>query len=78
MRFLSWPLILFVEYFVGEYHPSVVDALLPPALSVSAIIFVWKAEKARDLSKNVKIVLAIPAAVIGLYAMFHFTSRFFP
>lgn len=75
-RFLSWPLILFVEFFVGGYHPSLVEALLPTILSVLAILFVWKAEKDKDINHRVKIALAVPAILIGVYATYHFTSRF--
>jgi hypothetical protein len=77
VRFLSWPLILFVEYFKGEYRPSMLEALVPPALSIVTIIFVWKGVKKDDLNPYLKIALAIPAAVIGLYTAWIFTSRFF-
>jgi hypothetical protein len=77
IRFLSWPLILFVEYFVGEYHPSLVEALVPPVLSILVILFVWKAEKQKDINKHLKIALAIPAFLIGVYATWNFTYKLF-
>ncbi len=77
VRFLSWPLILFVEYFAGQYKPSMVEALAPPVLSVIAIFFVWKGVKKDDLSRFLKIALAIPPSVLGVYATWDFTYRFF-
>lgn len=75
IRFLSWPLILFVEYFVGEYRPSLLEALVPPVLSAFAIFFVWKGTKQKDMHKYLKIALAVPAFLIGAYLTLVFTSR---
>jgi hypothetical protein len=76
-RFLSWPLILFVEYFAGQYRPSIIEALVPPVLSIITIISVWKGVKTKDMNRYLKIALAIPPFIIGLYATWEFTDRFF-
>lgn len=73
-RFLLWPLILFVDYFPGGYHVTFVEALIPPFLSVLVIIFVWRAEKQKDVNRYVKFVLAIPPLLVACYELWYLGS----
>lgn len=78
VMFSSWPAFLFVEYFIGEYRPSLIESLVPFILVAIAITLVWVSH-----SKRKKIVawlaytLAIPPAFLAFYAGFYFTVRFF-
>ncbi len=71
VRFLLWPLILFVEYFPGRYHVTFFEALIPPFLSVLVIIFVWRAEKQKDVNRYLKFVLAIPPVLVVFYELWY-------
>jgi len=76
VMFLSWPIFLFVEYFNGEFRPSLIEPGIPLLLSITTIFLVWKSKKT-EMNKYLKIALLIPPLMLTLYVGGYFTLRFF-
>lgn len=67
--YFSWPVHLGIEYFSeSEYNPSLIEFLLPLILGILVIILVWKS-KNMELNKWTKLILALPPAFLGIYAI---------
>jgi hypothetical protein len=75
--FLSWPIQLLIEHFIGEYQPPIIESVFPLAFSILTVILVWKARKRKDINKNLKFFLAIPPLLLVLYIGGYFTFRLF-
>ncbi|MFC7000041.1 hypothetical protein [Rufibacter roseus] len=78
LMFSSWPAFLLVERITGEYKPSLWESLIPLGLISIAIYFVWMGYyKKQVLNKYLKYILAIPPALLALYAGGYFTIIYF-
>lgn len=65
--YLTWPVNLLIEYFShSDYKPSPIEFLTPIVLGGLVILFAWKS-KDSELNKWLKLALAIPPGLFGLY-----------
>ena len=65
--YFFWPVNLLIEYFgKSDYQPSPIEFLTPLVLGGLIIFLVWKSKNVK-LNKWVKLTLAIPPAILGLY-----------
>ncbi|MEM6263219.1 MAG: hypothetical protein AAGI38_11975 [Bacteroidota bacterium] len=67
--YFFWPIHLLIEY-VGEsaFKPAITEFFTPAILGVLVIGLVWKSQDSK-LNKWVKLVLAIPPSMIGLFVL---------
>lgn len=74
--YLTWPVNLLIEYLVSSegWKPSPIEFLTPIILGASVIFLVWKSRNV-ELNKWIKLILAIPPAITGLYIGGYMTIR---
>jgi|HubBroStandDraft_3_1064219.scaffolds.fasta_scaffold07046_6 hypothetical protein len=77
IMFFSWPVFLLVENFTGEYKPGIMESGLPLLLSIISIILVWKAERHKDINRNLKLLLASLPLIFALFVCSYFTFKAF-
>jgi len=65
--YFFWPINLLIAYFSeSDYKPAPIEFLTPLVLGVLVILLAWKSINVK-LNKWVKLTLAIPPAILGLY-----------
>ena len=78
LMFSTWPALLLIERVTGEYKPSLWESLVPLTLISLSISFVWIGYfKKKELNRWIKYSLAIPPALLALYAGGYFTVIYF-
>lgn len=65
--YFTWPIYLLLEYFgESEYKPLPIEFLTPIILGGLMIFLVWKGKNS-EVNKWMKLILAVPPTIIGLY-----------
>ena len=78
LMFFSWPALLLIEHFKGEYKPPLFESLLPLSLISISISLVWISDrKKKGLKRWLKYSLAIPPAVLAIYVGVDFSIKYF-
>lgn len=77
IMFFSFPVFLLIDHFTGEYKPPMIESVIPLALSFITIILVWKNLRQKDISRNVKLLLATVPLISALFVCSYFTIRAF-
>lgn len=73
IMYFTGPFFLLVDYFNGDYRPDIIEFGAPLVLSVATIVLVWASRKRDEMSKIVKMCLAIPPFILAVYVGGYFT-----
>lgn len=78
LMFFSWPALLLIEHFKGEYKPPLFESLVPLILIFISIYLVWISDRnKRRMNTWIKYTLAIPPAILAVYVGIDFSIKYF-